>query len=226
MQTRPHPDPRRGAHRVSRRRARRRRARRARSAACGRRLQRAHGSRCSARGRPPAEPFDLLLDMAPIDRLEKMLEAADAPPSRTWSSFGGFRALAAAIVLLVLGGAIGFGLSRTLAPTEVAEAPGWRAVVADYVALYTPETFALAPADPEAYAPRLKVVGDGLGLDLDAGDGRAPRPRPQGRDPLPRMTASRSDRSRISRPNTVPSPSASSRTAARMRRSPSRSAAA
>lgn len=117
-------------------------------------------------GRPAAGPFDLLLDMAPIDRLERMLDAAEKPPARSWNSFGGLRALAAALVLLILGGAIGFGLSRTLAPTEVAEAPGWRAVVADYVALYTPETFALAPADPEAYAPRLRIVGDGLGLDL------------------------------------------------------------
>lgn len=117
-------------------------------------------------GRPAAEPFDLLLDMAPIGRLEAMLDAADKPPARTWSSFGGLRALAAAVLLLILGGAIGFGLSRSLAPVDVAEAPGWRAVVADYVALYTAETFALAPADPAAHAPRLKVVGDGLGLDL------------------------------------------------------------
>lgn len=115
--------------------------------------------------RPPAAPFDLILDMAPIDRLEQMLEAADKPP-RAWGSFGGLRALAAAVLLLILGGAIGFALSRSLAPTEVAEAPGWRAVVADYVSLYTPETFALAPTDPEAYTPRLKIVGDGLGLDL------------------------------------------------------------
>ena len=117
-------------------------------------------------GRPPAEPFDLILDMAPIERLEAMLEAAGRPPARIWGSFGGLRALAAAIVLLILGGAIGFGLSRSLAPTEVAEAPSWRAVVADYVALYTPETFALAPTDPKAFAPRLQVVGDGLGLAL------------------------------------------------------------
>jgi anti-sigma factor RsiW len=117
-------------------------------------------------GRPPAEPFDLILDMAPIDRLEKMLEAADRPAPRSWSSFGGLRALAAAIVLLVLGGAVGFFVAKEVAPTEVAETPNWRAVVADYVALYTPDTFALAPADPEAYAPRLKVVGDGLGIAL------------------------------------------------------------
>src|SRR5689334_11603639 len=89
-------------------------------------------------GRPPAEPFDLLLDMAPVDRLVAMIDASARPAPRTWSSFGGLRALAAAVLLLILGGAIGFGLSRTLAPTEVAEVPGWRAVVADYVALYTP----------------------------------------------------------------------------------------
>jgi anti-sigma factor RsiW len=117
-------------------------------------------------GRPPSEPFDLLLGMAPIGRLEAMLDAADKPAPQTWGSFGGLRALAAAVVLLILGGAIGFGLSRGLEPTHVAEAPSWRAVVADYVALYTADTFALAPADPEAYAPRLKVVGDGLGLAL------------------------------------------------------------
>jgi anti-sigma factor RsiW len=118
-------------------------------------------------GRPPAEPFDLILDMAPIDRLEKMLEAADtARTPRNWSSFGGLRALAAAIVLLALGGAVGFFVAKSVAPTEIAEMPNWRAVVADYVALYTPDTFALAPADPEAYAPRLKLVGDGLGIAL------------------------------------------------------------
>jgi len=117
-------------------------------------------------GRPPAEPFDLILDIAPIDRLERMLEAAVKSRAPPRSSFGEIRAIAAAIVLLVLGGAVGYGIARTFAPTEVAELPGWRSVVADYVALYTPETFALAPTDPAAYAPRLKVVGDGLGLDL------------------------------------------------------------
>lgn len=116
--------------------------------------------------RPPAEAFDLILGMAPIDRLERMLEAADKPRPPVRGSVGGLRALAAAVVLLILGGAIGFALSRSLAPAEIAEAPGWRAVVADYVSLYTPETFAFAPADPGAYAPRLKIVGDGLGLDL------------------------------------------------------------
>src|SRR5690348_15576792 len=65
-------------------------------------------------GRPRAEPFDLILDMAPIGRLEAMLEAAAAPAANTWSSFGGLRALAAAVLLLILGGAIGFGLSRGL----------------------------------------------------------------------------------------------------------------
>jgi anti-sigma factor RsiW len=117
-------------------------------------------------GLPPADAFDLLLDAAPAGRLEAILVAAEAPvPARP--ARGVFlRAIAAAIALVVLGGAIGFLLARSVAPVEIAATPNWRDAVADYVALYTPETFALAPVDPEAYAPRLKAVGDGLGLTL------------------------------------------------------------
>jgi anti-sigma factor RsiW len=117
--------------------------------------------------RPPVAPFDLLLDIAPVDRLDAMIEAAEPRPAPLGRRrFGSFAAIAAALVLLALGAAVGFGVGRSTAPIEIAETSGWRAVVADYVALYTPETFALAPSDPEAYAPRLKIVGDRLGLDL------------------------------------------------------------
>jgi anti-sigma factor RsiW len=116
------------------------------------------------RGRPPAAPFDLVTDMAPVEKLEAMLEGAAAPAPRR-SSSGALRAIAAGIMLLA-GVGIGYAVARFTEPTEVAEAPNWRTVVADYVALYTPETFALAPADPAAYVPRLEVVGDGLGIDL------------------------------------------------------------
>ena len=116
------------------------------------------------RGRPPAEPFELITDMAPVEQLEAMLDAATVP-ARPRGSFGGLRAIAAGIMLLA-GIGIGYAVARFTAPTEVAEAANWRTVVADYVALYTPETFALAPADPAAYVPRLEVVGDGLGIDL------------------------------------------------------------
>ncbi|MCB1500857.1 MAG: anti-sigma factor [Bauldia sp.] len=120
-------------------------------------------------GRPPSEPFDILLDAAPVERLEAMLAATTTPtPSRPARSPRGvfLQAIAAAIALVVLGGAIGFLLARSVTPVNVAEVPNWRAVVADYVALYTPDTFALAPSDPEAYAARLKALGDGLGLAL------------------------------------------------------------
>jgi len=115
-------------------------------------------------GRPPAEPFDLLIEAAPGDRLEAMLAAAEAPAKPARGVL--LRAIAAALALVVLGGVIGFLLARSVTPVEIAGTPNWREAVADYVALYTPETFALAPADPEAYAPRLKAVGDGLGLAL------------------------------------------------------------
>jgi anti-sigma factor RsiW len=116
------------------------------------------------RGRPPTAPFDLVTDMAPVEKLEAMLDAAAVPAPRR-GSFGALRAIAAGILLLA-GIGIGYAVARFTAPTEVAETANWRTVVADYVALYTPETFALAPADPAAYAPRLEVVGDGLGIDL------------------------------------------------------------
>jgi len=118
------------------------------------------------RGRPDAAPFDLVLDMAPIDRLEAMLAAAGTAAPRRRSSFDALRAVAAGIMLVAAAG-IGFAVARATAPTEVAEVHNWRDVVADYVGLYTPETFAFAPADPAAYAPRLAQVGEGLGLALD-----------------------------------------------------------
>ena len=115
------------------------------------------------RGRPDAAAFDLVLDMAPVDRLEAMLAAAGRAPPRRRSSFGALRAVAAGIMLVAAAG-IGFAVARATAPTEVHT---WRDVVADYVGLYTPETFAFAPSDPAAYAPRLAQVGEGLGLALD-----------------------------------------------------------
>jgi anti-sigma factor RsiW len=117
------------------------------------------------RGRPPAAAFDAVLAMAPTARLEAMLAAAETRPAPRRHGFGALRAVAAAL-MLVAAAALGYALARATAPTEVAEAPNWRSVVADYVSLYTPETFAMAPTDPEAYAPRLDVVGEGLGVDL------------------------------------------------------------
>jgi anti-sigma factor RsiW len=117
------------------------------------------------RGRPFPSAYDAVLDMAPIDRLTAFLDAAAHAPVRPRSSFGALRAVAAGIMLVAAAG-IGYGVARLTAPAEVVETHNWRDAVADYVALYTPETFALAPTDPEAHAPRLAQVGEGLGLDL------------------------------------------------------------
>jgi anti-sigma factor RsiW len=117
------------------------------------------------RGRPPAAAFDLVLAMAPDDRLAALLDAAERAPTTRRNSFGAIRAVAAAIMLVAAVG-MGYGVARLTAPVEVAETHTWRDVVAEYVSLYTPETFALAPSDPAAYAPRLAQVGEGLGLDL------------------------------------------------------------
>jgi len=67
---------------------------------------------------------------------------------------------------------VGIGIGMQLAPdgdNHDDDVHYWREVVAEYVALYTPETFAFAPSDEDELVPRLKVVGDGLGLDLEPG---------------------------------------------------------
>ena len=117
------------------------------------------------RGRPGSEAFDLVLAMAPAGRLEAMVAAAESATVSRRSSFGALRAVAAGLMLIAAAG-IGFAIARATAPSEVAEAPNWRDAVAEYVALYTPETFALAPTDPAAYASRIAQVGASLGLDL------------------------------------------------------------
>src|SRR5690606_5179583 len=95
--------------------------------------------------------FDLLLAEAPADRLAAILAGAEraAASPAAGRRPAVWQMAAAAAVLLVLGSLCGFGAARWLAPVPqvVAERPGWREVVADYVGLYTKETLALIPDD-------------------------------------------------------------------------------
>lgn len=117
--------------------------------------------------RPAADAFALLLAAAPTDRLAASLRTATAvapPPARRWGRFA-----AAAAVLLVVGAAVGFAVARFAVPAEVevaAEPPGWRAVVADYLDLYTDETLAAIPDDPALRSAELANAGAKLALDL------------------------------------------------------------
>jgi anti-sigma factor RsiW len=117
-------------------------------------------------GRPFAAAFEPLLDAAPLARLEASLatldgagsgRAAGPRPRRIgWSRL----AAAAAIVLFCLGVAVGrYGLGSL-------RGEDWRQAVADYLSLYTTDTFAGLPAPQQE---ELAPLNARLGLDLSLG---------------------------------------------------------
>jgi len=115
--------------------------------------------------------FDALAEQAPVERMTTRFEAAIASriaPARRvfpWPA-----AAAAALGLLVVGGVLG-----RLTATQ--EEDTWRAAVADYMELYTAETF--AESDASTLQKQLTALSDGLKLKLDPGAlviaGLAPR---------------------------------------------------
>ena len=118
---------------------------------------------------PYAAAFEPLLDAAPGDRLEAML--ASIPPAKATHRFTaaigrrGFLTAAAACVIagIAIDRAV-IGVDRRLnQPGEGAE---WRAVVADYVALYSPDTLSAPAGDRAAQLAELDRVGSKIGLSL------------------------------------------------------------
>ncbi|MFK0331247.1 zf-HC2 domain-containing protein [Rhizobium sp. NPDC090275] len=115
---------------------------------------------------PFAQAFDPLLAQAPKAELEAILSrlsatsAATPAPSRR--RFLG--ALAACLVAGVIADRAFIGLSRQLAATD--ESSEWRATVADYIALYTPETLAGPVPSLAAQSGQLSAVEARLGLRL------------------------------------------------------------
>jgi anti-sigma factor RsiW len=125
-----------------------------------------------AGARPSPEAFDLLLADAPEDRLNAILDSTrPARPAVAWQRRR-FAAIAAALLLIVIGGAIGFGVSHLIKPgnVEIAEPANWRAVVAEYLALYTDDTLAAIPDDPALRTTELANVGAKLSLHLTPED--------------------------------------------------------
>lgn len=132
--------------------------------------------------RPFRQAFDLLLTDAPVQNLEAMLAALPPAGARAGTSRrpgqpesstkpGRWRlALAAAIVTAFCAGLASAELARFgVKPVPVAESSDsahWREVVAEYQALYTPESIAGIPDDREARRKELDLVGSKLGLQL------------------------------------------------------------
>ena len=118
---------------------------------------------------PFREAFAPLLDEAPQQKLEAMLAAIPAPAAaaKTERSAitrrGLFGALAASLAVGIIADRAYLGIGRNLGRDEGSE---WRSVVAEYIALYTPDTLAgpVPPADVQA--AQLARVDSKLGLNL------------------------------------------------------------
>ena len=119
-----------------------------------------------------ANAFDALLASAPQAKLMSMLAAAEAEtsarPRVTARRLGGFARLAAALVFMVAGGAVGFGVAQYWHPagSERQGETNWRAAVADYLTLYTRDTLAAIPDDPALRGSELANVDRTLALGL------------------------------------------------------------
>ncbi|NBB09502.1 anti-sigma factor [Pseudomonas sp. SLFW] len=113
---------------------------------------------------PFREAFDSVLDDAPTARLQHMLDglpAAAAPPKPALSRRG-FLAMAATFVVA------GIAADRLFMGVQSPKSGGgWRGSVAEYMALYTPQTLDNLTADRSSHVSQLSSVGQQLGLALN-----------------------------------------------------------
>jgi anti-sigma factor RsiW len=135
---------------------------------------RAHLALLHDGARPFAQAFQALLDEAPVERLKAAAAALDARQSPPLPQRPKFRldslGIAAAIVLFCAGIATGRYATAMLAPPPAettASVDGhqedWRQAVAEYMALYTADTFNIAPEGQER---GLATIGAKIGLEL------------------------------------------------------------
>jgi anti-sigma factor RsiW len=114
------------------------------------------------------DAFQPLLENAPTAKLEAILSGlpasvTDEPASKGWSRRG---FMAAAIGLVFVGVAADrayIGMQNVSSERDGSE---WRAVVAEYLSLYTPDTLANLASDEQSQRAQLQNVGDKLGLSL------------------------------------------------------------
>ncbi|MFS2179677.1 anti-sigma factor [Rhizobium pisi] len=120
---------------------------------------------------PFEQAFAPLLSEAPCEKLERMLAAipaqnstssASAPPIATRRRFLG--ALAASLVAGIAIDRAVVGISRGFSAKD--ENSEWRAVVAEYISLYTPETLTGPVPAREVQAAQLASLDEKLGLSL------------------------------------------------------------
>ncbi|CAI8703374.1 anti-sigma factor family protein [Pseudomonas sp. IT-P395] len=109
---------------------------------------------------PYKNAYDELAQQAPLDRLQARLDAIPSPEkpglSRRWFIGG------AAAALLAGGGLA----DRLFLGWHAAQSNNWRALVADYMALYVPQTLDHLPTDEASQRAQLRTVDARLGLNL------------------------------------------------------------
>lgn len=118
---------------------------------------------------PFRDAFEPLLAAAPSARLDAMLAAIPAVEERKTSAFGVSRrgllaAVAASFVAAIAIDRAAIGIGHRLSkPDEDTE---WRAVVAEYLSLYTADTLSAPAGDHAQQVAQLNEVGTKLGLSL------------------------------------------------------------
>ena len=113
-----------------------------------------------------AAALDALSEEAPLPRLRAALHSVGVARPGRWPFSGvGLRDLAAGFVVgLLAAGAAGW-VAFSGAPRE--EGEDWRSAVAEYMQLYTNDTFALPNPDRDFQAKKLSVVADRVGANLN-----------------------------------------------------------
>lgn len=113
---------------------------------------------------PFAGAFQPLLDQAPTVRLQQMLDGLPAASSHRPAAFSRRGLLAAAACVFA-----GIAADRLYLSWRHAQDYSWRGLVAEYMALYTPQTLENLPVDEASRQAQLATVGARLGLSLNTG---------------------------------------------------------
>lgn len=127
-----------------------------------------------ASGRAPIRnAFDALLDEAPTSRMAENFQraAVQSDPARAFSRR---HMIAAAVTLVAVGIGGGLGIDRIIG-SHGREDEGWRAVVANYMALYSTTTLANLSVDPTMLDAQVASVSHVLGMPLKREDITLPR---------------------------------------------------
>jgi anti-sigma factor RsiW len=118
-------------------------------------------------GAPIAASLDALLDNVPLPRLRAALPSVGAVRAGRWPFSGvTVRDLAAGFVVGLLAAAAAAWVALGAAPSN--DRDDWRSAVAEYMELYTNETFALPNPDRDFQARKLSVVAERVSAALTA----------------------------------------------------------